>query len=98
MGLLSAPRLNTTSARSLLCSPVSKLRAAGYVRVSTARQAAEGLSLPEQEGAIRDLAEREGWELVDLYIDAGVSRVARPTGPSLAAYSTRLPEGLDRSS
>jgi site-specific DNA recombinase len=48
-------------------------RAAGYVRVSTGRQAAEGDSLPEQERRIREHAAAQGWDLVNVYVDAGIS-------------------------
>jgi site-specific DNA recombinase len=49
------------------------MKSAGYVRVSTARQASEGLSLAEQERAVRERAEREGWTLADIYVERGVS-------------------------
>src|SRR4051794_3913627 len=70
------------------------LKAAGYVRVSTARQAAEGLSLPEQEGAIRERAEREGWELVGTFTDAGISG-RKADRPELLRMLEELPS-LDR--
>ncbi len=70
------------------------LRAAGYVRVSTAKQAAEGLSLPEQEGAIRDRAKAEGWELGELYVDAGISG-KKTERPELTAMLDSL-DSLDR--
>jgi site-specific DNA recombinase len=50
-----------------------RVRAAGYLRVSTAEQAAEGFGLEAQESAIRAYCLAQGWELVDLYVDAGVS-------------------------
>lgn len=64
-------------------------RMVGYCRVSTERQARgrsatraasagrQGLGLEVQERAIRAAAEREGWELVSLEVDAGVSARAR---------------------
>jgi site-specific DNA recombinase len=56
------------------------IRAAAYVRVSTARQADEGLSLDAQQRGVLDHIEREGWELAGLYVERGVSgrRAARP--------------------
>jgi site-specific DNA recombinase len=48
-------------------------QAAGYIRVSTERQATEGLSLGEQERRIRAYADAHGWNLVELYSDAGIS-------------------------
>lgn len=51
----------------------SSLCVLGYVRVSTSEQAASGLGLAAQEAAIRHHCERNGWELVDLVHDDGVS-------------------------
>lgn len=54
-------------------------RAAGYVRVSTRKQAAEGLSLGEQERRLRAYVEAEGWDLCEVYADAESGRtVDRP--------------------
>jgi DNA invertase Pin-like site-specific DNA recombinase len=44
-------------------------RVAIYRRVSTDRQADEGTSLAEQERACRELAEREGYEVVAIFSD-----------------------------
>ena len=49
------------------------VKAAGYIRVSTGRQALEGYSLAAQEQAIRAYCQAYQWELVDLYIDGGRS-------------------------
>ena len=49
------------------------MRASGYCRVSTEEQAREGYGLAAQEQAIRAYCQAQGWELVELYIDAGVS-------------------------
>ena len=43
-------------------------RAALYLRVSTDRQTVEN-----QEIQLRQVAERRGWEVVDVYNDAGIS-------------------------
>ena len=43
-------------------------RAAIYVRVSTDKQTVEN-----QIGELRRIAERRGWEVVDIYNDAGIS-------------------------
>lgn len=45
----------------------------GYTRVSTAEQADSGLGLEAQAAAIREAAQRRGWELVDVITDAGRS-------------------------
>jgi DNA invertase Pin-like site-specific DNA recombinase len=42
-------------------------RAALYVRVSTDRQSVEN-----QEIQLRQVAERQGWEVVEVYSDAGI--------------------------
>jgi site-specific DNA recombinase len=44
-----------------------------YLRVSTDRQAERGLSLPEQERALRDHCTHRKWRVVDVFIDAGIS-------------------------
>ena len=64
------------------------------VRVSTARQAEEGLSLEAQERRVREYVEREGWELTGLYVERGVSgrRAARPELDKLLADL----DGIDR--
>ncbi len=49
------------------------MRVVIYCRVSTAEQAAEGLSLDAQEARCRAWAEASGAEVVDLVTDAGVS-------------------------
>jgi DNA invertase Pin-like site-specific DNA recombinase len=53
-------------------------KAAGYIRVSTEEQAATGYSLDAQERAIRAFAESQGYELVDVVADPGVSGASRP--------------------
>jgi site-specific DNA recombinase len=49
------------------------MRAAAYVRVSTDEQAREGYGLAAQEQAARAYCQAQGWELVDVYADAGRS-------------------------
>jgi DNA invertase Pin-like site-specific DNA recombinase len=46
----------------------AKKRAALYVRVSTDKQTVEN-----QTAALRQVAERRGWEVVHVYSDAGIS-------------------------
>ena len=50
-----------------------KPRAIGYVRVSTAQQAREGVSLEAQENRIRAYCELHGLELIQIIVDAGES-------------------------
>jgi DNA invertase Pin-like site-specific DNA recombinase len=43
----------------------------GYTRVSTAEQAKDGWTLPQQRKAIEAECERRGWELIEVIEDAG---------------------------
>ena len=52
---------------------IGKLRAIGYIRVSTAQQASEGVSLDAQENRIRAYCELHGLELLQVIVDAGES-------------------------
>ena len=52
---------------------MTRVRAVGYVRVSTEEQAKDGESLQRQEALIRAEAERQGWELVAMLRDEGIS-------------------------
>jgi site-specific DNA recombinase len=52
---------------------MSQKRAAAYVRVSTDRQAKEGLSLDEQKRRVEAHIAAQGWTLADTYVEAGVS-------------------------
>src|SRR3569623_1635153 len=49
------------------------MRAIGYVRVSTDRQAEQGVSLEAQEAKIRAMATVQGAELLDVIVDGGES-------------------------
>lgn len=50
----------------------------GYVRVSTGRQAQDGISLEHQEDAIRAYCQAHGLTLVELVVDAGHSAYKQP--------------------
>ena len=50
---------------------MSAKRAALYIRVSTDEQARHGLSLGEQRADLIDYANKNGYEIIDLYIDEG---------------------------
>ncbi len=52
--------------------------AVGYIRVSSEEQAAHGHGLKLQEKAIRAFAQSQGYELVDVVADPGVSGAKRP--------------------
>ncbi len=49
------------------------MKAAAYCRVSTRRQAKNELSLAEQESAIAEYAVKNGYEIVQTYVESGVS-------------------------
>ncbi len=49
------------------------MKAALYVRVSTAEQAEEGYSVEEQLHVLRKYCTDKGWEIVEVYEDAGYS-------------------------
>src|SRR5437764_3330668 len=52
---------------------LSTMRAIGYVRVSTDKQADHGVSLEAQEAKIRAMATVQGAEIIDLIVDGGES-------------------------
>jgi putative DNA-invertase from lambdoid prophage Rac len=45
----------------------------GYARVSTGRQAGEGVSLEEQQRRIGGRALEQGWEVAEMFVERGVS-------------------------
>jgi DNA invertase Pin-like site-specific DNA recombinase len=53
-------------------------KAVGYIRVSSEEQATSGFGLATQEAAIRAFAESQGYELIEVVTDAGVSGATRP--------------------
>ena len=57
-------------------------RAAIYVRVSTDKQTIEN-----QVAALRQIAERRGWQVVEQYHDADISGAKGRDGPSLSLAS-----------
>ncbi len=59
------------------------LRALGYVRVSTEEQAREGVSLDAQRQSIEAHAEAQGWELVGVEADKGISGKRTANRPGL---------------
>ena len=67
------PHLSTRLKSQLGASGSAKVRAVGYIRVSTDEQVREGLSLGTQEQRIRAYATSQGWELVNLYREEGES-------------------------
>ncbi|MDH5679941.1 MAG: recombinase family protein [Spirochaetota bacterium] len=54
-------------------------KAIGYVRVSTDSQADHGHSIPDQKEKIKAYASAKGLELVDIFVDDGVSGTVEPS-------------------
>lgn len=66
----------------------------GYIRVSTARQEAQGVSLDAQKQAIAGELERKGWELVGYAQDAlPATKAGKKRPPQLARAIERLDNG-----
>jgi DNA invertase Pin-like site-specific DNA recombinase len=55
----------------------------GYVRVSTDEQATSGLGLDAQRAAITEECQRRGWDLVEMFEDAGASGKSLVGRPAL---------------
>ena len=58
-------------------------RAVGYIRVSTERQAEEGVSLDAQERKIQAWCELNGYDLEEVFIDRGLSGGRADNRPEL---------------
>lgn len=61
----------------------SSPKAIGYIRVSTAGQVADGVSLEAQEQRIRQWSTLNGYDLIDIEIDAGLSGGRADNRPGL---------------
>jgi len=59
--------------------------AVGYVRVSTAHQADEGVSLDAQRAKLQAWADLNGFVLADVHVDAGISGKRADNRPALQA-------------
>lgn len=57
--------------------------AIGYIRVSTDKQATEGVSLEAQEARIKSWCNANGYELVQVFVDAGISGKSMETRKGL---------------
>ena len=69
-------------------------RAIGYLRVSTAEQALSGLGLDAQRSAIETECNRQGWDLVAIVADEGVSGSKAPSKRAgLSAALARIASG-----
>lgn len=61
------------------------MKAVGYVRVSTTGQVTDGVSLEAQRARIEAWCEANGYELAELYTDAGLSGKRADNRPELQA-------------
>jgi DNA invertase Pin-like site-specific DNA recombinase len=77
--------------RKIQCS--NTLRAITYGRVSTGRQARDGLSLGDQEDRLADVVAERGWRHVDHATDPGLSGKKMANRPGLLAALDRLDRG-----
>ena len=69
-------------------------QAIGYIRVSTEKQANEGVSLEAQEARIERWCEANDYELVKVYVDAGISGKRMDTRKELLAALAYLKKGM----
>ena len=69
-------------------------QAIGYIRVSTEKQANEGVSLEAQEAKIVTWCKANGYELVRVYVDAGISGKRMDTRKELLAALVALKKGM----
>lgn len=69
-------------------------QAVGYIRVSTERQADEGVSLEAQKGKIEAWCEANGYELAAVYVDAGISGKRMDTRPELQKALKAIKKGM----
>ena len=70
----------------------ARVRAIGYLRVSTGEQVESGAGLDAQRAALVDRAAREGWDL-EVVTDAGLSDKSVEGRPGLTAALARLDAG-----
>jgi DNA invertase Pin-like site-specific DNA recombinase len=73
--------------------PTTTLRAITYGRVSTGRQAREGLSLGDQEDRLADVVARRGWSHLEHVTDPGMSGKRLANRKGLVAALERLDRG-----
>ena len=68
-------------------------QAIAYIRVSTHEQAAEGVSLEAQQAQITAWCDRNGYELADVCIDAGISGSRMDNRPALQRAMQAISKG-----
>ncbi|MCJ2127369.1 recombinase family protein [Methylobacterium sp. E-045] len=71
-------RLKGRSTKQTKVISDAKLKVVGYLRVSTEGQVSDGHGIDAQERAVRAFAESQGYDLVDVIREAGVSGAVAP--------------------
>ena len=69
-------------------------QAIAYIRVSTEKQANEGVSLEAQKSRIEQWCKSNGYELAGVYVDAGISGKSMETRKELLAALAALKKGM----
>ncbi|MEI7589724.1 MAG: recombinase family protein [Deltaproteobacteria bacterium] len=69
-------------------------QAIGYIRVSTEQQANEGVSLEAQRAKIEHWCKANDYELVNVYVDAGISGKSMDKRPGLLDALKSLKKGM----
>jgi site-specific DNA recombinase len=69
-------------------------QAIGYIRVSTEQQANEGVSLEAQKAKIAAWCVTNGYELVNVFVDAGISGKSMDKRPGLQDALKSLSKGM----
>ena len=69
-------------------------QAIGYIRVSTEQQANEGVSLEAQKAKIAAWCVTNGYELVNVFVDAGISGKSMDKRPGLQDAMKSLKKGM----
>lgn len=69
-------------------------QAIAYIRVSTEKQANEGVSLEAQKSRIEQWCKSNGYELAGVYMDAGISGKSMETRKELLAALAALKKGM----
>jgi site-specific DNA recombinase len=69
-------------------------QAIAYIRVSTEKQANEGVSLEAQESRINAWCVANGYELAGVYVDAGISGKKMENRPELLKALSSLKKGM----
>ena len=80
-------------ARSRNQQPIDRSRVLGYIRVSTTEQAESGLGLDAQRSDIEAECGRRGWNLVEVFEDAGASGKSTRNRDGLAAALDAIEAG-----